>query len=238
MKGFIISSGVQISCELEGESWNQGDTIRGKLEIQDSDTPGRVVLVNGAKKKIAAKDAKSVVVIEDKTFSASNEPSSFEIKLDPACPIDGMYMLFGTGEDLFELGNLELPIQADKTIMAFLEVLNIFYKFKVKGTLKTNKKGFVDAKITIPTSKDFSNVKSLKLLLKMDGDNLNVSYNFEVEKINYAEGDAKLQKEKKVFETTLTPKDYLIYGDSVNQDGIMKSISVVLDEVKKKQFSV
>ena len=236
MKGFIINNGVQYSCDLAGESWKQGDTIKGTIEIQSSEIPSRIVLASGQKKKITTKDPKAYTVLETKEFEVSDETSPFEIILDEDCPISGMYILFGAGDELHSLGSLELPVEPARAITSFLEVLNTFFKFKVKGSLKSNKQGFVEAKIGIPTSQEYSNVVSLKLLLKMNDKNLNVSYNFEVNKVNYVDGDAKLQKVKVVFDEKITPTDYLIYGDSINQDGLMKSISPILEQVKKKQF--
>ena len=237
MRGFNIKDGVQFNCNLNGEVWRQGDCINGSLEIDDPSIGGNIYLVLGKKKKILNKDPKAFSIINKKSFSPSTEAQQFEFQLEKNCSISDTYLLFGSGDDLFEYGNMLLPLKEHKLIEDFLEVFTLFYKFKTKK-LKSNKLGYVEATIEVPSSRAHTNIISLKMLLKIKGDDLIMSYQFVLNKINFESGTGILDKETFEVDKILTPKEYLIYGTSFNQEVVRKSIDEVFEQIKKKQLLI
>lgn len=236
MKAYNIKNGVQFSCDLKGEKWRQGNTISGVLEINDPSIKGKVILALGTKKKINSKDPKAYIVIDTIDLKADGGAQNFEFELASDCSINETYILFGTGEDLFEYGNLLVKIEPSEIIEGFLEVFNIFFKFKTKK-IKSVKSGFIEATLEIPKAKEYSNMLSVKTLLKIDDQNLVMNYEFTINKVDFSDGHPSFTKEKMIFDKTMNPKEYLMYG-ALNQDRLKDSISKVVNQVKKKQLKI
>ncbi len=237
MKAFNIKNGMQFSCSLKGESWRQGSCINGLLEISSKEVTGRVVLALGTKKKITKRDPKAYTIIDAKEFELGNDNMSFEFSLTKDCSVAETYLLFGSGEDLFEYGNLLLSIEPSEIIEGYLNILNLFYKFKTKK-IKSNKNGFIEASVTVPPSKEYANIVSLKILLKLVDDKLVVVYDVVINKVKFEFGITQVVKDKMIIEKDLTAKEYLIYGNSINQDLIKESIGEVIEQIKKKQLKI
>jgi hypothetical protein len=249
MKGTFFQKPFEFALEIIGESWKQGDTINGTLNVkshspedQDLSKIG-VGLALGAAKKIKTKDAKAFKVISSTLFESNSVvkageetsiPWTFTLAKD--CPISdkagSIYMIAGNVETPFEAGLMELSIAPTIVISNFLEIFENMFRFKVKK-MKA-KKTFIEVKMQAPGSTEFGPIEQLVLQLKMDGENLDAQFNFKLSKLCYEPTGVVAKVVEESFTQTLTPVDYKIYGDSPNQDGIMKSISKVLDQVKAK----
>ncbi|MCO4793751.1 MAG: hypothetical protein KC493_08570 [Bacteriovoracaceae bacterium] len=249
MKGTFFQKPLEYSIEIFGESWNQGDNVKGHLIVKNhgpEELPlnkSGVTLSLTDAKKFKAKNAAGVSVLTTEAFdeaktvpAGGQEKLDFEFNLASDCPIteksSSLYINCGELSDPFSGGNLQLTIKPIATISNYLEVFENFFKFKVK-TIK-NKKGFIDIKMAAPDSKDFGSIEQLNLNISVQDTNLSIKYLFKIKKLAYEAGNVSAKSEKKEIEQTIGKRQHTAFGDSPNQDGIMKAISEVLDQIKSK----
>ena len=240
MKSTYFRKPLEFSIEVDGENWKQGDDITGTIKVSSHSSESinfsefGIFLCIGDQKKILKKDPKAITILDESILSSSEQKFSF--KLDENCQISqkssGPYLIIGKKEELLEGHHLALQVGASELVTSILEVIENFMRFKVKS-LKP-KKGSLEAVITLPTTKDFIPITSFKINLKKKGEELLLNYDFKIKKVSFEGGATTTKDESKSFSTALTPKEYLIYGSSLNQDAIVKKVSEVLDEVKFK----
>lgn len=249
MKTIIIKNPIEFNLEAKGEKWRQGDKLTGLLTIKNNGASKveipflKLALLVGIYKKVKVKDPKAFELFQElpqeKNFVISANESKefpFEFILPLDCRItdkDGsVYLALIDKDDVVPMGNMELSILPRLMITQFLEIMDNFIRFKI-GALKFNK-GMIEVKLTPPTSKDFSQVEGLLLKMKEVEKNLIVEYHFTNKKIEMNGSSMSTTKVAQKFDQTITFKEFYIYGDSVNQDGIIKLINSILDEVKPK----
>ncbi|PIK15623.1 hypothetical protein [Halobacteriovorax sp. JY17] len=238
MKSTYFRKPLEFSIEVNGESWKQGDSISGKVSVSDHSGENSdlsefgIFLCIGDLKKIQKKDNRGITILDECLLHKSEV--EFNFSLDENCQItqksSGPYLIVGKKEDLLEGHHLALQVGPSELVSNILEVLENFMRFKVKS-LKP-KKDSLEAVITLPTIKEFTSISSFKLNLKKNVDDLLLDYDFKIKKVCFEGGVTSTKDEAKSFQTILSPKEYLIYGSSLNQDAIVKKVSDVLDEVK------
>lgn len=248
MRGTFFQKPFEYSFEIQGEKWKQGETIQGVCTLknhgaEDISLDHYVLGIAFADhKKVKAKDTKAFQLISQKSIKgqtvkqAGIETIDFSLVLKENDPISentkGMYFICGPSENIFEGGLLEIPVAPIQLISEFLEIFKRFYRFELK-TLK-NKKGFIEAKLLPPGSKDLGAVEQLMLLLKLEDEILKLNYQFKVKKLSYDAGDVKAASSKISIESQLNKDQYSSFGGALSQEGIQKSISEVLDQIKRK----
>lgn len=246
MKGTYFQKPLEFNLFIEGESWGQGDLIKGQLKVknhspEDIDLSSfGVQLAWGEDKKLKDKSKDSFSILSEKSFDKevlkkeAEESLEWEFKLGEDSPITekkaSLYLLYGNEEGVWQGGQLHLKIVPHKMITDFFNVFETFFRFKVKDF--KNKKGFIDAKMIPPNNKDFISVKSLNCQIKTVDKNLDLKFIFKLKKLNYAQNEMTLKDETKTIEKSLGPKEYLMYGKDMDQDKIQKLLQSVLDEVK------
>ena len=72
------------------------------------------------------------------------------------------------------------------------------------------------------------------LSLKEVDKNLTLNYLFNVRVLDMSSGAMQTQKKTKAFEQIFNSKQYLMYGEALNQDFILGSLNAVVNEVKPK----
>ncbi len=117
-------------------------------------------------------------------------------------------------------------------INQFLEIFESFLRFKV--VQKKYSKGMVEIKLNPPSSKELSHVESLILRMKETDSTLNIEYVFSMHAFEMVAGNMIAQKKIKQVEQKLSSSQYYVYGNSVNQDFIVKTISDVVKEATPK----
>jgi len=249
MKGTIFLKPLEYNIEAMGERWKQGDKIKGTLTIKNHSAEKielpflKIKLTEGNYKKIKTKDAKAWSILEEKalgekiTVNPSAEINySFEFTLPESCPITdkngSLYLAFFDKEDTQPAGHIELVIEPKQTIQQVLQIFENFARFKVKE-MKNGKK-FVEVKLLPPASREASNIDSLILSLSEVEKNLTMNYLFNLRAIDMSAGTMQTQKKIKEIEQKFNSKQYLMYGDSPNQDFLLSSIQSALNEVKPK----
>ncbi|RLA61029.1 MAG: hypothetical protein DRQ89_11935 [Epsilonproteobacteria bacterium] len=246
MKGTFFQRPLELTLNINGESWKQGDTINGNLSVKNHGTESvslkdfGVILSFGAVKKIKIKDPKAFTFLGEQIFKVSEITGGSEIELPFSfslaedAPISeksaAFYILCGYKEKPFENGMLEVHVLPCEIITNLFQVFENLLRFKVKA-LK-NKKDCIEATITVPTGKEYSSVQQLKVLVKMTGDKLNIDFNFKLKKISFENGVMSTKDETLQVKRLLTPKEYLIYGDAFNQDKVFKLLQEVIEDVK------
>ena len=66
MKGMNSQNGVEFRIQFEGETWAQGDTLRGVL-VSKPEQKLRVVLAEGIDKKVRSKSEDAYRILDEKT---------------------------------------------------------------------------------------------------------------------------------------------------------------------------
>lgn len=251
MKGTFFNKDIEFSLEINGETWKQGDTISGNLKIlnRSSESVGiskiGCFLAIGNAKKIKEKHAAAYALLDKSLFGEedvlapnTDKKLDFNFELSKDCHISekasSLHLLCGIDGEKIDVGSLRLSIVPFEVISQFLEIFENFYKFKVKS-LKP-KKNFIEATIAVPPSKEFTGVEQLKLMTRMDGENLELNYRFKVKKLDFSAQSTKVKDEVVVVENILTPKQYHIYGSAINQDEIISHLDNVLGNVRVKSF--
>ena len=251
MKGSFFKQPLEFSLDIQGESWQQGESIKGNLVVRnhgteevDLSTVGVTLALTDAR-KFKAKNEKAFSVNGNLPFPAGTKlPASgeqsldWEFKLDSDCPIteksSALCFYYGPNENLFEGGHLELQVNPIEILTKYIEIFENFFRFKRKSL--NNKKGFIDIQYTCPGGKELGQIEKLNQHLRIIDKKLEVKWLFKLNKLGYQDGSVVEQKEERTYEQLLEPKQFTMFGDSPNQDGILASINEVLDQAKKKEI--
>lgn len=249
MKGTIFLKPLEYNLEATGEKWRQGEKIKGSLKIKNHGAEQinlpflKVSLCEGQYKKIKAKDVKgwkniSQLILAEKFSLNANEEKVFPFEFalpENALITDkngSLYLAFFDSEDVLPTGHIELVVEPKIVITQILDILQSFLRFKVAQTKYT--KGMIEVKLSPPTSREMSTIDSLVLSMAEVDKNLTLHYDFTMRVLDMSGGNMQAQKKTKEIEQKFNSKQYLFYGDSINQDFIIESINTVLNEVKPK----
>jgi hypothetical protein len=249
MKSTIILKPVEYNLEALGESWRQGEKLQGSLTLKNHglekiELKGvKINLMSGQYKKVKARDPlcfetilEQHLVIDLSLLPSAEQSFNFEFVLPLDCRItdkDGsLYLGYFHLDEKNPTGQLELKIQPRLMIMQFLEIMDNFLRFKI-GAMKFAK-GQVEVKLTPPASREFGQVDGLLLKLKESEGQLYLEYQFSTKKIEMVGSSMSTEKKISKYEQTISSKVFYIYGNSVNQDGIIEVVNSILKEVKPK----
>lgn len=245
MKGTIFNKPLEWNIETVGESWQQGDMLRGTLRVKNHGletlplSESGVGLATADIKKVQSRTEGALKMEKSSTFSKSEITPGEELTLDftfhigPNSPVTdkkSSYYL-GFGKNWIE-GQLQVKVEPKVLYTKIVGLLDTFHRFKLKE-IKTAKKG-VEFKLIPPTARDMANIDSLLLTFSMDDQNLTMSYDFQVKKLDTSGISTKINKEAVIVKKTLSPKEYSLGKDMINQDTLLKSVEAVLSEVKMK----
>lgn len=250
MRGTLFQKPLEWSVEVLGEQWRQGDQVKVQLKVKNHGAEAvnlskmGVAFAIGDLKKVRKKDAKAFKLLEEKLFEnpvPAGEESEFEWKfiIDRNGPITDKaaspYLLFGDLGNLPESGLLKMTVGPIELFDQFFELFENFHRFKVKE--KKFKNGKIETKMIAPKSREYVSVEALTLSLSTNDKNLELEYNFKVKKLDYSAANLREVSAKSVNiieKQSLSPKDYLMFGDALDQDKVIAKIAEVLDKVKNK----
>jgi len=243
MKGTFFNKQIEWNIETTGESWFQGDTLKGVLKVKNHGlesvdfTDSGVSLSLGEIKKVQARAENALKIEQTKKLENSNLNSGatievpFSFQIDPNAAVTdkklSYYLSFGRN---FNESQLQVKISPKPLFTKIVGLLDTFYRFKLKE-FKTAKKG-VEFKFIPPTSREMANIESLLLTFSMEGSDLSMIFNFQVKKLDTSSVTTKLNKESLFIKKELTPKEYSLGPDMINQDHILNCLEKVLSEVK------
>lgn len=244
MKGTFFSKPLEWNIETTGESWQQGDVLKGIVKVKNhgaekvSLADAGVALAYAEIKKVHSRAEGALKPEHKEIFQNDINPGetaeiSFAFPISANSPVTdkkaSYYLGFGKN---FSESNLQVKVEPKALFMKVIGLLDTFQRFKLKE-YKGTKKG-VEFKLIPPTSRDMANVESLLLTFSMDGDNLHMKFDFQVKKLDHSTVTTKINKESAAFEKVLGPKEYSLGKDMINQDVLLKNVEAVLSEVKMK----
>lgn len=251
MKGTFFVKPFELKAEVKGEKWGQGDTVTGTLEVinhQPQDLALKdwgVTLANADSKKMTNKDPSAfdahgkIFFAEDDMIKSGETKSlhwSFPLSVD--FPLSQKTstpcLVFGPIEQLEVGGILQLQVGPVEIINKYIELFENFLRFKNKGM--KSKKGHIEYKLQPPTSKEFGFIESLTLLIRLDETDLDINYHFKVSKLSYDAMGVGSKKEEVKVKQRLLKNEYLIYGDSINQELVLGKIRAAITEAKGSNF--
>lgn len=245
MKGTFFSKPIEWNIETIGESWQQGEFIRGILRVKnhglnDNELSNSGVALSYAEiKKVQSRSEGALKIEQELTFPtarlAAGEEAQveFSFQIDSNAPITdkkgSYYLTFGKD---FKEEILQVKVEPKGLFTKVSKLLDTFHRFKFKE-FKASKKG-VEFKFIPPTSREMANLDTLLLTFSMDKDSLIMSFDFHVKKLNTSSVVTKINKESVNIQKILSPKEYSLGKDLINQDEILKAIDSAISEVKMK----
>ena len=248
MKGKFFQKPLELGLEVQGESWRQGDPIQGRLTVKNhgAESPAQDIQVHlawGTLKKVHKKEDGAFEILSTLGFSSDTRiPAQGDATLDWKfqteinCPItdstDSLFLVYGSGEKLENLGQLQLKILPSQIVLDFLDVLNTEHRF----VLKSHKfsKGWVESKFSPPSSKSFAMVDLLTIRTRFEGENLEVKYSFQVKKLESTAASMDTKKDKREHYQLVAPHQLRIPSGRVNFPEIEKLLREALDLVESK----
>jgi hypothetical protein len=245
MKGTSFQKPLEFNLQVEGESWHQGDKIQGSLMIKNhggGNLAGiSVHLASGELKKVRFKDPEAFTLLAsaELTVAAEGTPLPWSFQLERNAPVtDGsksLFLLYGQGNETPKLGQLQLSILPFWQIEEFLKVLAISFKFVTKSH-KVVKDG-LEVKLSPPQSRSFAAVELAVLVFRFEGENLEVSYTFQVKKLEASAGAIDMKKEKKAFKKVYTLSQLQTSSGRFNHEAMEPAIGEVISSVESKGFA-
>lgn len=245
MKGTFFSKPLEWNIETDKESWQQGDTLKGTLTVKNHGT--EIVDLAGSGVGVAVAELKKVQTraegalkpLQTFEFSGKNlnpgaeEKLEFSFDIGPNAPVtdkkSSFYLTYGKN---FIESQLQVKVEPKALYQKIVGLLDTFHRFKVKE-YKASKKG-VEYKLLPPISREMANVEAMALTFSMESDALTMKFEFQVKRLDTSSVTNKINKETLSIEKTLSPKEYSLGRDMINQDTLLKNIEAVLSEVKMK----
>jgi hypothetical protein len=245
MRGLFFQKPLEYQLNIQGESWNQGDTLTGNLVIKNHDSvsvtpnPLLVSFALGKIKDVASKKLDSFQIIENIQLAAvpSIEPSTtvtldWTLKTNSNCPVTDVsvspYILYGSEASR---GHLQLLIKPHSITQEFIKILEVYFRFVVKF-IKTKKQG-IEIKMQPPSDKSFAMVESLFIGIQFNPSGLEIEYQFNIKKIDATVG-MQLQKVKRDFSQSFLAHEYRLPNGRIDHDRMEGAIREVLSQIASK----
>jgi len=245
MKGTFFSKPLEWNIETSGEAWQQGETLKGTLTVKNHGTES--IDLSGSGVGFGEADIKKVQTraegalkpsqsceFPEKTLSPGGVANlDFTFQIGPNAAVtdkkSSFYLMYGKN---FIETQLQVKVEPKALYQKIVGLLDTFNRFKLKE-FKSSKKG-VEYKMIPPTSREMANIEALLLTFSMQEDFLTMKFDFQVKKLDTSSVTTKINKETVSVEKTLSPKDYSLGKDMINQDQLLKQIESAMSEVKMK----
>lgn len=238
MKGTYFQKPFEFNLIVEGESWKQSDPVSGTLVMKNHGTQEeplssfQVSLAYG-KAPDGFEVLTSVAADGSRKLPAKGEERlSWKFDLDRNCPVTekskSLYLLYGKSDSPEKMGQLQLIVHPFWVIQSFLDTLQTQFRFVLK-TQKSNK-GSVEVKLAPPSSKAFAVIESLVLQMKFEGEQFQVRYLFNVNKIDASAG-MTLKKAKQELEQSYRKDEYQTPSGRYNHERMEAAVGEVFKEL-------
>ena len=251
MKAILVRHPIHITLQTSGESWKQGDVIKGELSFKNESDSAQVL--NGEIAAIYPSTIKEVregkIPTGKPIFSAPLPPEiklaageelkiNYDYTLDTDAPItdksSGLFFYFGHPEA--KVSSLALNIEPHQRLAELLQNIELFLSFKTKS-IKA-KKDKIEVKMLPPPSKDYAALEAVTMMMKFKQENILLDYQLKVKKLDYSAAAMQMtttmQKGVMKKEDTLTPSDYLVFGKAFNGEKVAARVESAFAEAKTK----
>ena len=244
MRSTFFQQPLEHQIEVEGESWDQGGVIKGKLQIRNmsSETVSvkkvQVVLAHGQNKALKEKgdvgweEHQKQIMEQDITLHSGKEQSyewSFNLPTD--CPITdkqgGLFLLFGGEEALSEGGRLNLQIKLHPILQNFLQTFKTQFRFLEKH--QKRKAEWTEVKLIPPESREFPNMDYVYCFLRIHQEQLDAHYRFKMSGLGRSGQQMTITKKNRELEQSMSKNEYLQPGGFPNRALFRENIDQALN---------
>ena len=247
MRSTFFQQPLEHQIEVEGETWDQGGVIKGKLRIRNMSSETvtvktvQVILAHGLNKAI--KDKGDVAwEVQEKLVTAQDislppggdQKQEWSFILPTDCPITdkqgGLFLLFGGEEVLSKGGRLDLQIKLHPILQNFLQTFTTQFRFLEK--YKKRKAELTEIKLIPPESREFPNLDYVYCYLRIHDGQLKVRYSFKMSGLGRTGEKMTVTKKKRELEQSIPPENYLLPGGFPNRACFRENINQALNIAK------
>ena len=249
MKGTLFQKPLEFNLEVPGEIWTQGSKVEGTLAVTNHgheeislDNIG-VAIALGAVKKVKTKDEDAFAIAANEAFSKQNIPAqgkselSFSFTLETNGPISDKnsspYLIYGDLQK--KEGHLQLTVEPSKAFKPLLDVLDIFFRFKLKE--RKHAKDGIEFKLIAPDAREFKALDTMVIkMTELEAGDVDLKIQFNMKTVGVADGAVTTKKTKVNKKLSLRFNEFMFQKDSPNQEAIRKIFQGLFDEVLPKQL--
>jgi hypothetical protein len=232
MRSTFFQQPLEHQLEVEGENWDQGGVIKGKLRVKNMSSAAvnvkavQLVLAHGLIKAIKEKGdvgweiQQELVLAQDLSLKSGGEQSfewSFNLSTD--CPITdkqgGLFLLFGGDEVLSEGGRLNLQIQLHPILQNFLQTFTTQFRFLEK--YQKRKAEWTEIKLVPPDSREFPNMDYVYCFLRIHQEQLQANYRFKMSGLGRSGQQMTITKKNREIEQSIPQDKFLQPGGFPNR---------------------
>jgi len=244
MRSTFFQQPLQHQIVIDGENWDQGEKIKGKLMIRNMSSEtvivnaSQVILAYGLKKIIKEGKKSPWEVLENQvlTKNVSLHPGvektyEWNFQLGTDCPITdsqgGLYLLFGGENTLSEGGRIDLPIKLHPILQNFLQTFTTQFFFLEK--YQKRKSEWTEVKLVPPESKEYPNMDFVRCLLRISQDQLEAHYLFKMSGLGRSGEKMTVTKKNREIKQQISPENYLQSGGFPNRACFREKINEALN---------
>ena len=244
MRSTFFQQPLQHQIEIDGENWNQGEEIKGKLTIRNMSSEtvvvntSQVILAYGLKKSIKEGNESPWEVLEKQIMThnislPAGSEQSFEwiFQLATDCPITdkhgGLYLLFGGEDTLSAGGKLDVPVNLHPILQNFLQTFTTQFFFLEK--YQKRKSEWTEVKLVPPESKEYPNLDFVRCLLRISQEQLEAHYLFKMRGLGRSGEKMTVTKKNRELKQKIPPENYLQQGGFPNRACFRQNINEALN---------
>jgi len=244
MRSVYIQQPLEYQIDVEGESWNQGEVVKGQIRIRNMSSKtvavktSQIILAHGLKK--AFKEGTMVpwevlekqVVAQDIALQAGSELTfGWNFNLSTDCPITdkqgGLYLLFGGDEALTEGGRLNLQINLHPILQNYLQTFTTQFRFLEK--YQKRKSEWTEVKLIPPDSREYPNMDYVLCFLRIHDEQLEAHYRFKMSGLGRTGEKMTVTKKNRELEQSIPQGKYLQPGGFPNRACFRENIDQALN---------
>ena len=244
MRSVYFKQPLEHQIEVEGESWNQGEVVKGQFRIRNMSSKtlavktSQIILAHGLKKAFKEGTVGHWEVIEkqvlaqDIDLQAGSELTfSWNFNLSTDCQITdkqgGLYLLFGGDEALTEGGRINLQINLHPILQNYLQTFTTQFHFLKK--YQKRKSEWTEVKLIPPDSREYPNMDFVLCFLRIHDEQLEAHYRFKMSGLGRTGEKMTVTKKNRELEQSIPPEKYLQPGGFPNRTCFRENIDQALN---------
>jgi len=244
MRSVYFQLPLEYQVEVGGESWNQGEVVKGQIRIRNMSSKtvavktSQIILAHGLKK--AFKEGTMVpwevlekqVVAQDIALQAGSELTfGWNFNLSTDCQITdkqgGLYLLFGDDEALTKGGRLNLQINLHPILQNYLQTFTTQFRFLEK--YQKRKSELTEVKLIPPDSREYPNMDYVLCFLRIHDEQLEAHYRFKMSGLGLTGEKMTVTKKNRELEQSIPQGKYLQPGGFPNRACFRENIDQALN---------
>ena len=244
MRSVYIQQPLEYQIDVEGESWNQGEVVKGQIRIRNMSSntvavkTSQIILAHGLKKvfkegtMVPWEVLEKQVVAQDIALQAGSELTfGWNFNLSTDCPITdkqgGLYLLFGGDEALTEGGRLNLQINLHPILQNYLQTFTTQFRFLEK--YQKRKSELTEVKLIPPDSREYPNMDYVLCFLRIHDEQLEAHYRFKMSGLGRTGEKMTVTKKNREIEQSIPQGKYLQPGGFPNRACFRENIDQALN---------